>query len=183
MNAIYFMIIIQNYLDAFYFLFSNKLKGSLLRNLLLGMSVFSMLENLSITTSMKPKNRRVLPEVFLGASYAMGWWASMVPHDLMGLVVGVLCQLLLGRQGKLTRSKQTSFICMFFFGVFLLSQLSFNFHKYSYALRAKHVGSPPVPNGPGSIKLFTMAYSLKQRILWQRKVVKRDFWKNETDCV
>lgn len=101
-----------------------------------------MPENLFMTTSMKPKNRRGLPEVFLTASYAMGWWASMVPHDLVGIVVGVLCQPLLERQVKLTRSKQTSFVHMFIFEVFLLSQLSFNCH--SYALLAKHMDSPPL---------------------------------------
>lgn len=54
---------------------------------------------------------------------------------------------------------------MLFFGVFLLNQFSFNCHKCSYALLAKCVGSPPVPNGLGSVKLFIMAYSLKQRYL------------------
>lgn len=126
---------------------------------------------------MKPKNRRVLPEVSLRALYAMGWWASAVPHDLAGLVVVVLCQPLLERQGKLSRSEQTLFISMLFFGVFLLSWLCFNCRKYSYAFLAKHVGSPPVPNGPGSVKLFIMAYSLERMSLWQRKVVERDFWK------
>lgn len=105
----------------------------------------------------------------------------MVPHDLVGLVVGVLCQL--ERKGKLARSKQISFKRTFFFGVFLLSPLRFNYHKYTYALLAKCVGSPPVPNGPGSIELLIMAYSLKQSILWQRKVVERDFWKKEKGSV
>jgi len=73
-------MLIQNYLDPKKITSSSKkLKGSLLRNLL-EMRVFSMPENLSATTRIEPKNRRAIPEVFLRASDAMGWWASTVPH-------------------------------------------------------------------------------------------------------
>jgi len=37
-----------------------------------------MSENL-IATSMKPENRRDMPDVPLTASYAMGWWAPIDP--------------------------------------------------------------------------------------------------------
>lgn len=100
----------------------------------------------------------------------------------LSLTVGVFCQPLLERQGKLTRSKQTQITHLFFTGVFLLSPLSYNCHKYSYILLAKHIGSPSTPNRLGSVKLFIMACSLKGRMLWQGNVVERRSWKKEKGC-